>query len=94
MASPLQIERGLKPFVHPRDSFSILIVSHAPPCGKGSQVMRQSSAKRLISATLIALAAGLFVYVAQPQKRIKADLRSDAKGLILSLEYSARMIES
>lgn len=54
--------------------------------------MRQSTAKRLISATLIACLAGLFVYVAQPQKRIKADLRSDAKGLILSLEYSARMI--
>jgi hypothetical protein len=55
--------------------------------------MRQSTPKRLISATLFALAAGLFVYVAQPQKRITADLRADAKGLVLSLEYSARMIE-
>ena len=54
--------------------------------------MRQSTAKRLISATLIAFLAGLFVYVAQPQKHIRADLRSDAKGLILSLEYSARLI--
>lgn len=54
--------------------------------------MRQPTAKRLISATMFALAAGLFVYVAQPQKRIRADLRSDAKGLVLSLEYSARMI--
>ncbi len=54
--------------------------------------MRQPVIQRLISATLIALAAGLFVYIAQPQRHIKADLRADAKGLLLSLEYSARMI--
>jgi len=48
--------------------------------------------KRLILATLIALAMGLFVYAANPATRIKADLRADAKGLILSLEYSAHLL--
>ncbi|MES2443726.1 MAG: hypothetical protein V4574_12920 [Pseudomonadota bacterium] len=54
--------------------------------------MRQSSARRLLSATLLALAAGLFVYLANPADRIKADLRADAKGLVLSLEYSSKLL--
>ena len=48
--------------------------------------------KRLILATLIALAFGVFVYAANPANRIKADLRADAKGLVLSLEYSAHLL--
>ena len=48
--------------------------------------------KRLTLATLIALACGVFVYAANPAHRIKADLRADAKGLVLSLEYSAHLL--
>jgi hypothetical protein len=54
--------------------------------------MRKSTAKHLISATLFALAAGLFVYVAQPQQRIAADLHADASSLAHSLRHSARLI--
>lgn len=48
--------------------------------------------QRLIFATLLAVAAGLFVYAVDPAHRIKADLRADAKGFVLSLEYSARLL--
>lgn len=54
--------------------------------------MRISNARRLIFAVLLALAAGVFVYAVNPAHRIKADLRADTKGFVLSLEYSARMI--
>jgi len=53
----------------------------------------EGDVKRLISATLVALAIGLFVYAANPAGRIKAGLRADAKGLILSLEYSAHLLK-
>ena len=49
--------------------------------------------RRLILATLFAIAAGVFVYAANPADRIKADLRADAKGFILSLEYSAKLLK-
>lgn len=48
--------------------------------------------KRLIFATLLAFAAGTFVYFVDPAHRIKADLRADTKGFVLSLEYSARLL--
>ena len=54
---------------------------------------RSSDRGRLIFATLIAIAAGVFVYTANPADRIKADLRADAKGLIISLEYSAKLLK-
>ena len=49
--------------------------------------------RRLILATLLALVAGLIVYAANPADRIKAELRADAKGFILSLEYSAKLLK-
>lgn len=49
--------------------------------------------RRLILATLFALAAGVFVYAADPGDRIKADLRADAKGFVISLEYSAKLLK-
>ena len=52
-----------------------------------------SDKRRLILATLFAIAAGAFVYAADPVDRIKADLRADAKGFILSLEYSAKLLK-
>ena len=54
--------------------------------------MRTPHARRLISATLLALAAGLFVYTVNPAHRLKADLRADAQGFVLSLEYSAKLL--
>ena len=54
----------------------------------------QSDKRRLILATLFALAAGIFVYAADPGDRIKADLRADAKGFVLSLEYSAKLLKA
>lgn len=52
----------------------------------------RSDKKRLILATVLALALGVFVYAANPATRIKAGLRADAKGFILSLEYSAHLL--
>lgn len=49
--------------------------------------------RRLILATLFAIAAGVFVYTANPANRIKADLRADAKGFVISLEYSAKLLK-
>jgi hypothetical protein len=54
---------------------------------------RTSDRGRLIFATLFALAAGIFVYAADPVDRIRADLRADAKGFILSLEYTANLLK-
>ena len=47
---------------------------------------------RLIFATLLAIAAGAMVYAIDPADRIKADLRADAKGFVLSLEYTAKLL--
>ena len=52
-----------------------------------------TSDRRLIFATLLAIAAGLLVYAIDPANRIKADLRADARGFILSLEYSAKLLK-
>jgi hypothetical protein len=49
--------------------------------------------RRLALATLIAIVAGLIVYAGNPADRIKAELRADAKGFVLSLEYSAKLLK-
>jgi hypothetical protein len=51
--------------------------------------MRDGNPRRLLTATLFALIAGLLVAYTNPVQRMKADLRTDAKGLMLSLEYAA-----
>ncbi len=53
-----------------------------------------SDLRRLILATMIAIVAGVFVYAANPVDRIRADIRADAKGFILSLEYSAKLLKA
>jgi hypothetical protein len=75
--------------VHLGDSKAHLFVS---PSAKGEKAMRDDR-RRLILATLFAVAAGVFVYAANPADRIKADLRADAKGFVLSLEYSAKLLK-
>ncbi len=55
--------------------------------------MRESNGRRLLFATGLAIAAGLFVALFKPADHIKADLRADAKGFVMSLEYSARLIQ-
>jgi hypothetical protein len=50
-------------------------------------------ARRLFFAILFALIAGFLVAYINPMNRIKADLRADAKGLVISLEYSAKFVE-
>ena len=55
--------------------------------------MREVSARRrIVSALLLAVIAGAFVYFANPVKTLKADLRTDTEGFVLSLEYTARLI--
>ena len=55
--------------------------------------MRDSPKRRLLTATIFALTLGALVYFANPATRLKADLRTDARGLVLSLEYSANLID-
>lgn len=49
--------------------------------------MRDGPAQRVLLAAFLALLAGLFVAWAHPADRIKADLRADAHGLVMSFEY-------
>src|SRR6202008_4335641 len=48
---------------------------------------RDHPARRLLFAALLALAAGLFVAWVHPADRIKADLRADARGFVMSFGY-------
>ena len=54
--------------------------------------MQERRGSRLLGAVLLALAAGAFVWLFQPADHVKADLRADAKGFVMSFEYSARAI--
>lgn len=54
--------------------------------------MREGQGRRLAFAMLFALLAGIAVAWGNPISRIKADLRADARGFVLSLEYAARSI--
>ena len=54
--------------------------------------MREGERKRLAYAIFFALLAGMFVAWANPVQRLKADLRADAQGFVLSLEYAAREV--
>ena len=74
--------------VHPGDSFATLIV----PAPKREIEMRESPMRRVLNATIFALALGGLVYFVNPADRLKADLRADAHGLVLSLEYSANLL--
>ena len=56
--------------------------------------MRDGQGRRWLHAILFAVAAGLIVAFANPVDRLKADVRADAKGFVLSLEYSAKLIAS
>ncbi|MEI9851736.1 MAG: hypothetical protein WDN24_13820 [Sphingomonas sp.] len=54
--------------------------------------MRDSDVRRRLTyAVLFALVAGTLLVFGNPADRIKADLRADARGFVLSLEYSADM---
>lgn len=55
--------------------------------------MRESGKSRLAHGLFFALIAALLVAVANPADRIKADLRADAEGLVLSFEYTAHLVE-
>ena len=48
--------------------------------------------RRLLFATIFALACGVLVAFGNPVDRIKADLRADAQGVVISLEYSVRAL--
>ena len=52
--------------------------------------MREPGGKRLVYASLFALAAAAALSFGNPMDRIKANLHADAQGFVLSLEYSAR----
>ena len=43
--------------------------------------MRDSATRRLGFATVLALAAGLFVYCYNPFDHVRADLRADTNGV-------------
>lgn len=55
---------------------------------------RSGDRRRLIFATLFALAMGLLVYTTNPADRIRAEVRADAKGFVLSLEYSVKLFKA
>ena len=55
--------------------------------------MRDGEARRLMFAMFFAAVAGILVAYAHPVDRLKADLRADATGLVLSLEYTAHAAE-
>lgn len=48
--------------------------------------------RRLIFGVVFAVAAGVMVWLSNPVDRIKADVRADTNGFMLSLEYSSRLI--
>lgn len=54
--------------------------------------MRDRGNGRLFFAALFALAAGALVAFANPVPRLRADMRADAQGFVLSLEYSVHML--
>lgn len=55
--------------------------------------MRSNEARRLAWSVLFALLAGVSVALFNPADRIRADLRADARGLVISLEYAAKAVE-
>lgn len=55
--------------------------------------MREQQRSRFLYALVFALAAAAFVSFANPVDRIKADVRADTKGFVLSLEYSANLLK-
>jgi hypothetical protein len=55
--------------------------------------MRDSAGRRLVFATLFALAAGVLVHFYNPVDHVRADLRADSTGIKLSLEIAARAVE-
>ena len=55
--------------------------------------MSDCGKSRLAYGLLFALIAALLVAFANPADRIKADLRADAEGLVLSFEYTAHLVE-
>ncbi len=55
--------------------------------------MRSNEARRLAWALGFALLAGMAVACGNPVNRLKADIRADAQGLVLSLEYAAKSVE-
>jgi hypothetical protein len=55
--------------------------------------MRSGDGRRLAWAGFFALLAGVTVAWANPVDRLKADLRADARGLVISFEYAAKSVE-
>jgi hypothetical protein len=56
--------------------------------------MRESSGRRLVFATLFALAAGALVHFYNPVDHVRADLRADTGGVKISLEIAAHALEA
>lgn len=54
--------------------------------------MRESPVRRLFTALAVAVLIGVCLAYVNPVSRIKADLRADAKGFALSLEYVAHNV--
>jgi hypothetical protein len=76
--------------VHLRASRAHLIVSRS---AERESAMRTSEGRRLAWSMLFAVLAGVAVAWVNPADRIKADLRADADGLVISLEYAANAVE-
>lgn len=56
--------------------------------------MRDSPVRRLLTAVAFASLLGVLLAWANPVGRIKADLRADAQGFVMSLEYIAHNVAS
>ncbi|MDF7774440.1 hypothetical protein P1X14_04210 [Sphingomonas sp. AOB5] len=54
--------------------------------------MHYDTRKRLAVGVLFAIAAGALVWFSNPVDRIKADVRADTNGFVLSLEYTSRLL--
>ncbi|NML05302.1 hypothetical protein [Sphingomonas sp. G-3-2-10] len=48
--------------------------------------------RRPIFGALFAVAAGVMVWLSNPVDRLKAEVRADTKGFVLSLEYTAKLV--
>lgn len=56
--------------------------------------MRDSPIRRLFTALAVAVLIGFCLAYVNPVSRIKADLRADAQGFAMSLEYIAHNVAS
>lgn len=54
--------------------------------------MRETPGRRLFTALAVAILIGFCLAYVNPVSRIKADLRADARGFAISLEYIAHNV--